>query len=572
MRTNTGRAVFFLLFILLLGAGAAYIDWPTTPGIHIGGYNNTLAVRQGLDLTGGIQFTLAAQCPTAKPNCDRASAMPAVIDAVQKRVSGGLGVNDAVVRQEQNFQILVQIPGKQDEQQAQALLGQTGLMEIIDTSGSQLAPGTVVTPGQYPIVLTGADLNPSAISAQIDSQTNQPVVTFAFQGAAKSKFASYTRDHIQQFLTITLDGKVIESATIQSEIDGQGQITGIGNITDAQNLATQLKYGALPLPLKFEATQVLSATLGQQSIFYSIRAALIGLSMVVLFMLIFYRLPGLLADVALVFYALFLFAVIKILGVTLSLPGIAALVLTIGMAVDANILIFERVKEELRSGRTMASAIDVGFKRAWPSIRDSNASTLITAGILYWFGNNFGAEIIVGFATNLAIGVLISLFTAVVVTRNFLSLLIFSGVAMHPELYGLPVSAVNVARYRPAQRAAPKAARPLVVATRSVADDADDDLDDTADDDEFDATPVMDDEGADGAELAPTASEEADVADAAPPDEPTLAAPAGRTARVGALNGRARNGVKPDARTTNIATTRGRETPQTADDSDEAEE
>src|SRR5579883_806255 len=161
MRNNTGRAVFFLLFILLLGAGAVYVDWPTTPGIHIGGYNNPLTVRQGLDLTGGIQMTLQAQCPTSKPNCDKASSMPAVINAVEKRVSGGLGVNDAVVRQEQNYQVLVQIPGnRQDVQQAQALLGKTGLMEIIDTSGQQLATGTTVTPGQYPVVLTGADLDP----------------------------------------------------------------------------------------------------------------------------------------------------------------------------------------------------------------------------------------------------------------------------------------------------------------------------------------------------------------------------------------------------------------------------
>ncbi len=569
MRTNTARSVFFLLFILVMGAAAVYVDLPSTPGIHIGGYNNTLAVRQGLDLTGGIQFTLQAQCPTGKSNCDRAAAMPAVIDAVQKRVSGGLGVNDAIVRQEQNFQILVQIPGKQDEQQAHALLGQTGLMEIINTSGQQLAAGTVVTPGQYPIVLTGADLDANAISAQIDSQTNQPVVTFAFQGAAKSKFATYTRNNIGQYLTITLDGTVIESATIQSEIDGQGQITGIGTITNAQNLATQLKYGALPLPLKFEATQVLSATLGQQSIIYSIRAALIGLGMVVLFMLIFYRLPGLLADVALVFYALFLFAVIKILGVSLSLPGIAALVLTIGMAVDANILIFERVKEELRNGRTMASAIDVGFKRAWPSIRDSNASTLITAGILYWFGNNFGAEIIVGFATNLAIGVLISLFTAVVVTRNFLTLLVFSGIATHPELYGLPISAVNVARYTPSARVGARPARPLVVATRSVGVAAAQDEDDFAEapeEAELETTNMANDESPDAEELAPTASE------ATAPAADTLA-PVGRRASVGSLNGRSRNGKTPDGRAANGArTTPGREATQPTDGADAAEE
>jgi len=200
-------------------------------------------------------------------------------------------------------------------------------------------------------------------------------------------------------------------------------------------------------------------------------------------MIIYYRLPGLLADVALVFYALFLVAVIKLLGVTLSLEGIAAVVLTIGMAVDANILIFERMKEELRSGRTMASAIDLGFKRAWPSIRDSNASTLITAAILYWFGNTFGATNIVGFATNLFIGVILSLFTAVVVTRNFLNLLMFSGIATHPALYSLPADALKVSRYNPRLRQ--PSTRPAVVTssrapTAAEAEESEDELADEA--------------------------------------------------------------------------------------------
>ncbi len=579
MRANISRSIFFLIFILLLTAGAVYVDLPNTPGIHIGGYNNSLQVRQGLDLTGGLQFILQAQCPANKPNCDKAGAMPAVITAIQKRVSGGLGVNDAVVRQAQTDEILIQLPGIRDDTQARALLGQTGHMEIIDTSGQPLTIGSTVTEGQYPVVLQGSDLDPNSISAQIDSQTNQPVVVFTFQGAAKSKFATYTRNNVGKYLTITLDNKVIESATIQSEIDGQGQITGIGTLTQAQDLATTLKYGALPLPLKFVGEQQLAATLGQQAIYYSARAALIGLGLVVLFMLIFYRLPGLLADMALVLYALFLFAVIKLVGVTLSLPGIAALILTIGMAVDANILIFERVKEELRAGRTMASAVDVGFKRAWPSIRDSNASTLITSVILYWFGNNFGAEIIVGFATNLAIGVLISLFTAVVVTRNFLTLLLFSGIATHPELYGLPVSAVNVARYnRPGQRIAPVSARarqPVVIATQPVAVEDEDEADEeeenegalsSAEEDE-DALP-LDSAG------AQTDEESADEAT----DSGELAA-VGKPVSAGTLNGVARNGARSVSRgTTGSLRKKGRGASQptpsaeTTDEASEAEE
>jgi preprotein translocase subunit SecD len=461
MRGNTVRSILFLVFILLLGAGATYVDLPNTPGIHIGSYKNNLAVKQGLDLQGGIQIVLEASCPSDQPKCDIKSLLPDALNAVQKRVAGGLSVNDAVVRQQGSNRILVQLPGLQDTQQANELLGKTGKMEIIDTHGTPLNVGTVVQPGQYPVAFTGAQLDPKSISATLD-QNNQPIVTFEFQGSARSAFATYTRDNQGGYLTVTLDGTVINSAQIQSEIDGQGEINGIGSIQSAQDLATQLKYGALPLPLAVVSEQQLAATLGQQAIEYSVRAALIGLGLVVLFMLFYYRLPGLLADIALLLYAGLIYAVIKLLGVTLSLEGIAAMVLTIGMAVDANILIFERMKEELRAGRTMASAIDLGFKRAWPSIRDSNASTIITGAILYWFGSNFGATIIVGFATNLIIGVLLSLFTAVVVTRNFLNLLLFSGIATHPALYSLPADALKVARYNPQLRSASK--RPAVVA------------------------------------------------------------------------------------------------------------
>ncbi|MBF6591512.1 MAG: protein translocase subunit SecD, partial [Ktedonobacterales bacterium] len=416
-------------------------------------------------LKGGIQFVMQAQCPPQRQNCDKAQYMSAVIDNINRRVSQGLGVNGAVVQQEGSDRVVIELPGLKDDQQARELLGQTGQMNVIDTGGSPLQVGSIVQPNQYKVEFTGANLSVGSISAGLDQQTSKPVVTFAFTGDAKSKFAEYTRTHVGQYLTITLDNQVIESAVIQSEIDGQGQITGIPSIDQAQNLSTILKYGALPLPLQLVSEQQLAATLGQQAIQFSIRAALIGLGMVVLFMLVYYRLPGLLADFALVLYALFLFAVIKLLGVTLSLPGIAAMILTVGMAVDANILIFERMKEELRAGRTMSAAIDLGFKRAWPSIRDSNSSTLITCAILYWFGSNFGATLIVGFAINLAIGVAISLFTAVVVTRNFLHLLVFSGIATHPMLYGLPTHALNLPRYRPSERSRVRQPRAVLAGT-----------------------------------------------------------------------------------------------------------
>ncbi|GAC1455664.1 MAG: protein translocase subunit SecD [Ktedonobacterales bacterium] len=462
MRRGT---LFFLLVILLLGAGAFYVDaaqtplWPTNHGINFGGYKNDLKVHEGLDLQGGIQFVLEASCPSSRPKCDDSyisQLMGGVVDNLNRRINGGLGVTEAVVRTEGGKRIAVELPGLQDADQARQLLGQTGQMNVIDTGAQQIPQGqqvqpctTTCQPGQYKVVFTGTELDGNSIAAQLDQQSNQPIVTFAFTGSAKTRFAEYTRSHQGQYLTITLDNKVIESAVIQSEIDGNGQIQGMPSISSAQNLASLLKYGALPLPLHIISERQLAATLGEQAIQYSIRAALIGLGVVIVFMLFYYRLPGLLADVALLLYALMLFAVIKLLGVTLSLAGIAGLILSVGMAVDANVLIFERIKEELRAGRTMAASIDIGFKRAWPSIRDSNASTMITCAILYWFGNNFGASIIVGFATNLFLGVAISLFTAVVVTRNFLNVLVPTGIATHPALYGLPASALNVARYNP---------------------------------------------------------------------------------------------------------------------------
>jgi len=199
-----------------------------------------------------------------------------------------------------------------------------------------------------------------------------------------------------------------------------------GNFTSesANNLAVQLRYGSLPIPLKVVSSQTVGPTLGQVSLKKSLLAGLIGLSVVGIFMALYYRLPGVLADLALIVYALLTLALFKLIPVTLTLPGIAGYVLSVGMAVDANVLIFERLKEELRAGRTLRQAIDMGWGRAWPSIRDSNFSTLITSFILFWFGNAFGASIVKGFSLTLAVGVLISMFTAILVTRTFLHLVL----------------------------------------------------------------------------------------------------------------------------------------------------
>lgn len=230
---------------------------------------------------------------------------------------------------------------------------------------------------------------------------------------------------------------VVSCPTVNGAIpDGKGQISGSFTSETANNLAVQLRYGALPVPLKVVQSQSVGATLGQDSVNKSIRAGLIGLAMVMILMIVNYRLPGLIADVALIMYAMTTFALYRFIPVTLTLPGIAGFVLSIGVAVDANILIFERLKEEMRAGYNLHQAIDLGWKRAWASIRDSNISTLITCVILFWFGSTFGATIVQGFALTLGLGVLVSLFTAIVATRTFLHLVLDNlKFAEHPRWF-----------------------------------------------------------------------------------------------------------------------------------------
>lgn len=444
-----------LLFIILLAAAAVYIDLPNTPGIHVLGIDNPLNVKLGLDLQGGVSVLLVPDPSQHYDNQTLNDEMPAVRDAIEQRVNGGLGVNEPSIRLQTSNgvpAISVELPGFTGNQtQAIQTLLQTGNLEFWSTGPSAAQIGAAFDPTQYTTYnpnnkpwFTGKDLDPTQTYVSYDS-AGRPQISFEMKGSAIGSFGTFTSKNVGQYLTVTLDRSVIESAVIQSAITGPGVITGNFTVDQASQIVTVLKYGALPIVLQIKSQETIGATLGQDSIQKSEIAAAIGLGMVILFMLLYYRLPGLLADVALIIYAFVTFAVFKLVGVVLSLAGIAGFILSIGMAVDANVLIFERVKEELRAGRLLSSAIDVGWKRAWPSIRDSNISTLITCAVLYGFGSNFGASIIVGFATTLFLGVLISMFTAVVVTRTFLNLLVPTGVVSHPALFGLPPGSIATA-------------------------------------------------------------------------------------------------------------------------------
>jgi preprotein translocase subunit SecD len=271
-------------------------------------------------------------------------------------------------------------------------------------------------------VMTGAELKSVGVTT---NQLGETVVSFELKSDGSAVFADYTTRNVGNYLGIVLDKTVISCPRVDQAItSGKGMISGSFTTETANALAIQLRYGSLPIPVKVVESRSVGPTLGEESIRRSIIAGIIGLSIVILFMLIYYRLPGFVASLALACYALFTLMLFKLIPVVLTLPGIAGFILSIGMAVDANILIFERLKEELRSGKKLYQAIELAWKRAWPSIRDSNFSTIITCIILFWFGSAFGASMVKGFALTLSLGVGVSLFTAIIVTRTYLHLVL----------------------------------------------------------------------------------------------------------------------------------------------------
>jgi preprotein translocase subunit SecD len=359
--------------------------------------------------------------------------------------TNALGVSENVIQLAGDRRIVGEFPGAEDTDAILDIIQQTGLMEFVDTGdfrpeeGSILqtdfAVGTTTEPAATPAptdstgtqaqttyhtIMTGKDLTSVNVGT---NASGQPAVDFVLSPEGATIFAQHTAANIGKILTITLDKRVISAPGIEGAIpDGQGQISGAFTTETANSLAVQLRYGSLPVPLKVVETRIIGPTLGEDSLQKSLLAGAIGLTIVILFMAIYYRLPGITADISILLYAAILFAVFKFLGVTLTLPGIAGIMLSTGSALDANILVFERLKEELRGGRVIRQAFDQAWSRAWPSIRDSNIAALITSAILFWFGNTFGATIVKGFSLTLAIGVVISLFSSLYITRTVLAL------------------------------------------------------------------------------------------------------------------------------------------------------
>jgi preprotein translocase subunit SecD len=484
-------------FVLILIV-ATFATWIALPGTayDVAGIKADHPVRRGLDLQGGLQVVLEAN-PPAGESFDR-NTLDGTRDTIERRVNG-LGVSEPLIQTRGDNQIIVELPGLTDPEQAIDVLKATALLEIVDPLGQYLPPGTIVTttlggpddvsadaqaataeaspdaspisgsPAASPVVsapvgspagspiaspaaspvaspvaspdaspiaavsptatapaaptgpvyetiIRGDDLADAFVST---NQLGQPVVAFRLTDDAADRFFQYTSTHVGQPMSIVIDKTVISSPVINAAISKEGIIEGVPP-SEVQGLVVQLKAGSLAVPLEVVQSRTVGPTLGQDSIRKSVLAGIVGIGAVALFMILYYRLPGFLSVVALLMYTSIVFALFKLIPVTLTLAGIAGFILSIGMAVDANVLIFARMKEEMRTGRSLRNAIEAGFDHAWPSIRDSNVSSMITAAILYWFGQYTGASVITGFALTLFIGVSISFLSAITITRTLL--------------------------------------------------------------------------------------------------------------------------------------------------------
>ena len=421
---------------------------PTAPD----GAWRTIETKLGLDLEGGLRVEYQA-LPKDGVQPTR-EALGVIKDIIERRVNT-TGVSEPVVVVQGDDRVVIELPGISDVDSVRRLVGQTGKLDFIPLGQTEASDGQVLDLKQYPPLFSGDQLESAAVG---QDQTRGLTVTFVLKNngpeSGAQLFANYTRDHVNDFFAIALDGTVITAPRINEAIpNGQVQISagGIGGFPakEANSLVTILKFGSLPFPIKELSSEQISATLGEQFLNQSLVAGFIGIALVILFMLLYYRLPGLVASFALIYYTIVVLAIFRLIPVTLTLAGIAGFVLSVGMAVDANILIFERMKEELRVGKSLPAAVEAGFNRAWNSILDSNVSSLITAAILY----AFGSSVIRGFALVLIIGVLTSMFSAIVVTRSIMRVLVRQDWARQARLFGLRDDEfVAVAPQRPGRR------------------------------------------------------------------------------------------------------------------------
>jgi preprotein translocase subunit SecD len=437
---------YLLWLIIGLTIAAVFINLPKISNVQIAGktfnfdsnsifaalkINKVLTFREGLDLKGGTSLILKADMKNIASD-QKSAALDAAKTVIENRVNL-FGVSEPLVQtsvaNNNDYRIIVEIPGVTDVNQVRTLIGTTAQLsfwEEVSSSAAKLGTKDLISVGGTYFKktnLTGSDLKQTSVG--FSQNTGKPEVQLVFNSTGAKKFADITTRTVGKRLAIMLDNQIIEAPNVNQAIEGGNAVIEGGFTTDtATQLSTQLNAGALPVPLSILSSSIIQPTLGSTSLAKSLFAGLLGFIIIVIFMTTLYRKLGLIASVALALYSIFVLSIFKLssitpYGITLTLSGIAGFILSIGMAVDANILIFERMKEELRQGKSHETAIELGFSRAWTSIRDSNISTLITCFVLY----EFGTGMVKGFALVLAIGVLVSMFSAIMVTRTFLRLI-----------------------------------------------------------------------------------------------------------------------------------------------------
>lgn len=423
--------------VILIGL-AGWVASPYHPSLSIGEFHRDLNVKLGLDLQGGSHLIYRAKL-AENSSQDSTEALAGVRDVIERRVNA-FGVSEPVIQTNQvgeEYRVIVELAGVHDPNEAIKLIGQTPQLDFRrETQGED---GTLNIDGEAGIIqqiferteLTGEHLDNATV--EFDPVTGIPTVSLNFDSEGAKLFAELTKESIGKRIAIYLDGVPRSAPVVQSEItNGSAVITGGFTLEEAKDLARSLNAGALPVPIELIGQQTVGPTLGQISIEHSITAGLYGILAVMIWMVVYYRLPGVVAALALVIYAVFFLAVVKLLPITLTLAGIAGFILSIGMAVDANVLIFERLRENIRSGKTFNYALKEGFAEAWESIKASNVSSLFTAFILY----GFGTSVVRGFALTFSLGILLSMFTAIVLTRGMLSVALTPRFTRKPFLLG----------------------------------------------------------------------------------------------------------------------------------------